>query len=366
MKPYAPALPSHIPSLDGLRALSIVLVLAAHLDGTRRFPFHTGMVLGDVGNLGVRIFFVISGFLITTLLLKEFDRTDTISLRNFYLRRTLRIFPAFYVFAFSIGLAVMAGWITLLPGDLLHGLTYTMNYHVPHGWYMGHIWSLSVEEQFYLLWPCTMLLAGPRRARWICLIAIIAPPVLRIVGLFLVGAGLNTYQFHLVADAIATGCLFSILYNRLGASERYLRFIRSSTFLLVLGLGLLVFIFSRSTRLYFAFGITILNLCIALCIDRYVRFPGTAVGRVLNSRPLRGIGLLSYSLYLWQQPFLNRHTASLFTTFPVNLVMVGLCAAVSYYLIEQPIRRYGYRKLDRRQAVANADTGNAAAAPFGI
>src|SRR2546425_10051183 len=94
-----PASMKRIPSLDGLRALSISLVLVAHLAGTHHF-FTTQAVaqLGDLGNLGVRMFFVISGFLITKLLLVELDRTQRISLKAFYIRRLLRIFPAFYVF----------------------------------------------------------------------------------------------------------------------------------------------------------------------------------------------------------------------------------------------------------------------------
>src|SRR5690242_4601723 len=111
MKRFAPKLSSHIPSLDGLRAVSILFVLIGHMENTRNFPLHVSAVLGDIANLGVRVFFVISGFLITTLLLKEFDRTGRISLSNFYLRRTLRIFPAFYAYALCVTAATVAGWV---------------------------------------------------------------------------------------------------------------------------------------------------------------------------------------------------------------------------------------------------------------
>jgi peptidoglycan/LPS O-acetylase OafA/YrhL len=359
VKPFAPALPSHIPSLDGLRALSILLVLTAHLDGTSGFPFHTGMLPGDIGNLGVRIFFVISGFLITTLLLKEFDRTGTISLRNFYAKRTLRIFPAFYAFGLVIALLSATGRIRLLPGDLLHAFTYTMNYHFPHGWYMAHIWSLSVEEQFYLLWPFTMLVVRPRRALWFSFAAILLPPLFRVATLlwFPAMADAAGEQFHAVSDAIASGCLLAIIYNMLGASDRYRRFLQSWWFLLVPTIGLVVFLASRSTRFYFGFGITILNSSIALCLDRLVRYPVA----LLNWPPLRFLGLLSYSLYLWQQPFLNRHSSSPAAAFPLNLLLVMSCALGSYYLIERPIREYGYRKLNRRRAAAGGQ-GNVSAA----
>ena len=141
------------PSLDGLRAFSIVLVLIAHVSlqypWLRRFVEH-------VGNYGVRIFFVISGFLITGLLLKELTKTGRISLKSFYIRRTLRIFPAFYVYVLTVVILAWAGILILLPGDLLHAVTYTMNYHMVRSWWLNHMWSLSVEEQFYLLWPTVL------------------------------------------------------------------------------------------------------------------------------------------------------------------------------------------------------------------
>src|SRR5437773_9697436 len=110
--------PAHgrIPSLDGLRAISITLVVVAHLAGTRSFPLSaaTGNFWG-LGELGVHVFFVISGFLITRLLLEETARTGRISLGNFYLRRTLRIFPPYYAFLFALAIASLAGAVTLAP-----------------------------------------------------------------------------------------------------------------------------------------------------------------------------------------------------------------------------------------------------------
>src|SRR5258708_214865 len=129
---YAPKLPSKIPSLDGLRAVSILLVLFSHAIGTRNFPVHYPTVLGGAGELGGRIFFISSGLLITTLLLKEVSATERISLQAFYLRRMFRIFPASYTYIAVITVLVMAGWSRALPGDLAHAATYTMNYHHPH------------------------------------------------------------------------------------------------------------------------------------------------------------------------------------------------------------------------------------------
>ena len=149
---------AHIASLDGLRGLSILLVLWAHISRTHGFPWATDShVVASLGDLGVRVFFVISGYLITRLLLAERDKTGTVSLRGFYIRRVYRIFPAFYVFIGVIAALAWAGAITLEPGDLLHALTFSMNHHIVKSWWVGHLWSLSVEEQFYLTWPALNL-----------------------------------------------------------------------------------------------------------------------------------------------------------------------------------------------------------------
>lgn len=151
---------ARIPSLDGLRAISIVMVLVAHASGTRLFPVpaSAGNLLG-LGEFGVHVFFVISGFLITGLLLDELARTNRVDLRRFYLRRALRIFPPYYTYLAVVFLLALAGALQLAPRDMAHGLTYTSNYYPARSWFLGHTWSLSVEEQFYLLWPAVLMLA---------------------------------------------------------------------------------------------------------------------------------------------------------------------------------------------------------------
>jgi peptidoglycan/LPS O-acetylase OafA/YrhL len=135
-----PRVDGRIPSLDGLRAVSIALVALAHLNGTRYFPTLPELGQWQLGNLGVRVFFVISGFLITTLLLEESERTGAVSLFQFYLRRCFRIFPAFYALCAVLFVLDQARIIALRPGDLLAAVTYTVNYHHDRAWYTGHIW----------------------------------------------------------------------------------------------------------------------------------------------------------------------------------------------------------------------------------
>ena len=222
---FAARLPGRIPSLDGLRAISILLVVVGHAISPKAFPTLFTM-FGHLGNYGVRIFFLISGFLITTLLLKEHDRTGHISLKNFYIRRSLRIFPAFYLYVATIVVLSSLGMVVLYQGDLLHTLTYTMNYHMKRSWYLNHIWSLSVEEQFYLLWPAVVLLAKPRGGLRIAMWVVLLAPIMRVIMAFGFDANPTslTRHFQAVSDALATGCLLAGFYNWLGTQGWYMSF----------------------------------------------------------------------------------------------------------------------------------------------
>jgi peptidoglycan/LPS O-acetylase OafA/YrhL len=171
-----------IPALDGLRAVSIGLVLIGHLAGTPRFASVSAIQLfGDVGNLGVTIFFVISGFLITNLLLQEQADTGRIRLRAFYARRAFRILPAVLTYFVVLAIAAIAISAVRVPADdWTHALTFTMNYHQTRGWWLGHLWSLSVEEQFYFLWPAAIVLLGRRSSLWLAASAVALAPLWRL------------------------------------------------------------------------------------------------------------------------------------------------------------------------------------------
>ena len=201
---------AHIPSLDGLRAVAVALVLLGHLSGTHGFV-SINLGIGDYAHLGVVVFFVISGFLITRLLLSEQTKKGSVSLKLFYLRRSLRLFPAAYAFIASVSLLWLAGIVHLEARDLWHAVTYTVNYLPGRSWYLGHLWSLSVEEQFYLLWPCTFVMLGPRRASWVVGGVILFGPVARIgARVFLIGTPYRDLEmFPMVADSLAVGCLWA-------------------------------------------------------------------------------------------------------------------------------------------------------------
>jgi len=349
-----------IPSLDGLRALSIGLVLLEHLSGTTHFPLSLANVrqyMGDVGSFGVRIFFIISGFLITSLLIEERKKTGRISLKDFYVRRAFRIFPAAYVFLGVVFLLSRFGAIQLLPGDLLAAATYTMNFHQPQSHWLVHLWSLSVEEQFYFLWPAVMLFAGNKGARWFALAQIFLAPVIRVVIWFYFPSHRNFQQFYAVMDSIATGCLLALLKPWLLENRLFVAALRSRLFLLVpLMVLLTMWAAERRFAVYMA-HYTIMNVGIALCVCRWVVFPDDRIGWLLNTAPLRFVGTMSYSLYLWQELFFLRGSPSLIESFPVNVGLAFLAALMSFYLIEQPILRLRVRLSRTRTAAVAIPAG---------
>jgi len=335
----APRLPSRIPSLDGLRAVSIMLVLIGHAALT---VSATGFLthLHHVGNLGVRFFFIISGFLITTLLLKEQERYGRISMRGFYTRRALRIFPAALAYIGIIAICSAFGWLVLRPGDVIHALTYTMNYHQVRAWWLDHLWSLSVEEQFYLLWPGLLWWVGTRRGLRTAWMVVLLVPLVRALMWFVLHASASamTKHFEANADVLAMGCLLSMHFNRLSASAGYMRFQASWLFwplalvLVVGGNGM----FLISTASFYVVGQSITNVGAVLCVDWCIRNIDGVVGRLLNWRPVVYLGVLSYSLYLWQNVFLNPDWVAWPTRLPLNLLLALLMAVASYNLVERP------------------------------
>lgn len=335
---FSARLPGRIPSLDGLRAISILLVVVGHAIPPKTFP-QLFTLFGHLGNYGVRIFFLISGFLITTLLLKEFDRTGRISLKNFYIRRSLRIFPAFYLYVITIVILSSLGLVVLYRGDLLHTLTYTMNYHLKRSWYLNHIWSLSVEEQFYLLWPAVILLVRPRAALKIALWVIVLAPVIRLFMVFVFDASPTalTRHFQAVSDALATGCLLAGFYNWLGRQDWYMRF--SGKFWVPFLAGLILAGsgagFLWNPLLFYIPGQSLANLGGILLIDHAIRHPGGWFGQVMNWKPLAYIGMWSYSIYLWQELFLDHEKTGLGIPLPYNVILTFAVSILSYYLIEQ-------------------------------
>ena len=338
-------------TLDGVRGIAIAFVLCAHSFGTGVLPMTAAAhVFAD---LGVRTFFVLSGFLITTLLVRERAQRGRISLPGFYLRRSLRIFPAFYAYLAVVLVLRVAGYVTASDRDLVVAATYTMNFHAERAWSVGHLWSLAVEEQFYLAWPVALVVLGGRRALVVAVAAIAAAPVVRVVAWYLWPGlrELTDQAFPCVFDALATGCVLAIARDRLEAAPRYRRLLDARWFWVVpIGCAGLLLV----TRPWFGLGVamTLANLGIALTLHRCVSRPHGRMAAALARPLLVRLGTLSYSLYLWQQLFLNRHSTSWTAAFPANLVLAFVAAALSYRLIETPFLRLS-RRLAGRPEVAS-------------
>jgi peptidoglycan/LPS O-acetylase OafA/YrhL len=344
---------SHIPSLDGLRAVSICMVVIGHCSKTIRGLSNGAYVfLGFVGagRLGVSIFFVISGFLITTLLVREQVSTHTISLKDFYIRRAFRIFPGFYAYWLVTFILALLGYIHLSRSDLISAATYVWNY-VPRTvdtWFLGHTWSLSVEEQFYLLWPLILKLSGPKRGTWAALAVVVTAPFVRLGSYFLfpVTRPRIGMMLHTRADSVMIGALLALIC----LNQDHLRILKRSvsTWLIpVVSLCFLLIDTLLTTHFkgeyVLSIGYSLQNLTIALLIAHVVFYDRSILGRTLNHPAVVHVGLISYSLYLWQQLFLTTNNTSFSGLFPWNIVCAFAAAELSYYMLEKPFLRWRKR-----------------------
>src|SRR5580704_2770473 len=320
-----------IPSLDGLRAISISLVVVGHWAELR---YHSD-VAGAFANLGVRIFFVISGYLITTLLLKEHGKTSTIGLREFYVRRAFRILPAAVTFMLPV---FVIFWHELRWYHMAAAALYLANFDFAHPWFLGHLWSLSVEEQFYFLWPGVL-------KRWFrhrvgILAGVIAFAPLYRVGCHFLGLhGRADETFPAVADVLAVGCLLAIFAPRLPKIKPVWALLMIVPIAVVPAYaGMLRF---HLTALLLFVLWPAMHLSIAGLLLHAVQQPY----RILNARPVVWLGQISYSLYLWQQLFVygTHPRAWYFVFFALAL------ACASYYLVEQPMLRLRDRRKRERE-----------------
>jgi peptidoglycan/LPS O-acetylase OafA/YrhL len=212
---YTNSLPSmgHIPALDGLRAIAVILVLLTHAN----------FQLGDNGILGVDIFFALSGFLITTLLLEEYKKRNEVSLSAFYVRRTFRLFPALYtmlVFVFLYALLFREGdELSSIIGEVISSALYLNNISWSWGWgdkglLLGHTWSLAVEEQFYLLWPWFVILGLSLKSLRSLTVAL---AILIIVAFSLkISGNMSSIGKSLIHEAIYIGCLAALVRWTIG------------------------------------------------------------------------------------------------------------------------------------------------------
>lgn len=330
-----------LPGLDGIRAIAVCLVISCHSPN----DFASGTPLrriADHGQFGVPIFFVLSGYLITYLLLREEARVGRIGLGRFYMRRVIRIIPPMYALVAVSVVFAWLGWITLTPLALAGELLFFANL-VPVPMVTGHLWSLAIEEQFYLAWPLVFLACrNPRWRAWVVGSALALMPLWRWLTMWRVG----TSEIYLpIRDAILTGCLLA-LATKLPSWERCLgsRAMRHSATSCV-AVAALVGTFTPTYAAIPKIGVVsslLQSLCVAIVINQVVRAPGGWLTRGLSLAPIAWIGRLSYSLYLWHTLFCAAvwpEVESRFLHLPWSLAPTLATAMLSYYVIEKPLFR---------------------------
>jgi peptidoglycan/LPS O-acetylase OafA/YrhL len=341
---------SRLSGLDGLRALAVAGVIADHL------ALSTGAFGGWAvrGRFGVTVFFVLSGFLITHLMLAEETRTGTISLPRFYARRAFRILPPAVAYLAVIALLMTLGAIAAHYADLATSLLFVRNYFLGADDTTAHFWSLSVEEQFYLAWPLLLVLL-PRRARLPAVIALLtAVPFWKTHYIAYVQHPFG-FDDQVVtpfnADALLVGCLLALLRSS-AACGRWLRSAwLASLFALILGLALVGAALGR-TR-YASIDALVWTgegalVGVALIINTLIERRASALNPLLDAPPVAWLGRISYSLYLWQQLFCKACPHWWAGRPPQGVLLALAAAAASYYLIEQPALRLRDRLLGRR------------------
>jgi peptidoglycan/LPS O-acetylase OafA/YrhL len=309
----------------------------------------------DLGAIGVRLFFILSGFLITFLLIDEFEKKGKILIKHFFIRRALRIFPCFYAYLIALIFLKIFGIIDITSDTILWAFLYIQNFNVfqlenafSSSWLVIHSWSLSVEEQFYIIYPFIFKLIKPFANNKLHLL---------IIGSFLVGAFFRTFNysfpnisritggsFLMHSDYLIWGCCIAFGYKK----YKEIAFIKISQYkYLFLIIAIILSVFASKYEFvggfYAIFCGSIILISNAYVLVFFLLFPNSGIGKVMEYKPLIFIGKLSYSLYVWQQLFLGSTSLWLkyqfLTIFPVNIVMVIGCALVSYYVIEIPFLR---------------------------
>jgi peptidoglycan/LPS O-acetylase OafA/YrhL len=351
---------AHLPTLDGWRAVAIALVIFAHGFPSIEGVFDLGLGehadgIKSLGLLGVQIFFGLSGLLITSRLVAEENRRGAVSLAGFYIRRAFRILPAATVFLTVAGLLSVMGVIQITLGRWLSVLFFMANYSsAEHSWYVGHFWSLAVEEHFYFVWPAVFILVRDSRRRMtFVLVTAFALAVWRAVDFKFQITGSTPAVFwgrtDIQADSILWGVFIALLYADRTWRARLEGMLsrRAAVVVLLLCLVAVQQVPTVDWKLAFML-ITVKAILIPLALLATIIHSKGLAGRVLETGPFRFVGRLSYSLYLWQQLFLAWNEYSVpglgpVQQFPLNFVCVFACASLSLFLIETPLIAMGHR-----------------------
>jgi peptidoglycan/LPS O-acetylase OafA/YrhL len=360
----------HIPTLDGWRAIAILWVMLVHSNDTLFGP--SGLMpsailerISAAGTRGVDIFFGLSGFLITALLLREHERSGSVSLRSFYIRRTFRILPPFWCALAAVCVLGLLGVIAVDWAGVLGAATFTFNYLpgsslglIGNAIVVQHSWSLAVEEHFYLLWPPLLVWLAPRRAGWAALGIALAVGIWRPIDakfhVFESVTGLDvmvpTARTDMRLDGMLYGAVAAILVSSPRCRAMLTRLLRPSVWAALVAAFLVLSFHVVPVPL----GRLWLAVLIPLLLLGTVLHPGSIAGRVLEWGPLRRVGRLSFSLYLWQQLFLLVPMGAPWErlgrwSIAAEWGMAFVFALASERFIEGPSHRLGRRLGARRE-----------------
>jgi peptidoglycan/LPS O-acetylase OafA/YrhL len=315
-----------ISGLDGLRALSIGLVIFNHVAST--------LPGSSYGVFGVSIFFVISGFLITWLMCKEEDVHAQVSLRSFYARRALRILPPAFLFLAAVQILGLLRLADVAPHDVFYCIIFMRNI-LGTGIHTAHFWSLSVEEQFYLGWPLLFIVLRTNRARLIVTFAsfLVLPFWQHTVFVMHHGAQfVNSERFDMRCGFILAGCCLA-LANHEPRLRAALQTIRTRAVGIVSAI-LCVWAISPFFPIRLFAG-----SCAAIAVALVVNSVIEREHGFLNWTPVVWIGNLSYSIYLWQQIFCIDSRLGWLGMFPINILASIAFACGSFYLLERPLAK---------------------------
>ena len=350
----APPRRTHWKALDGLRGIAVAAVLVYHAE--------LGWLNG--GFLGVDLFFTLSGYLITSILLSERERTGSIDYRNFIWRRFRRLLPALIAVAAFIGIVSLFGWFGEAGGvrdDALGTIFYARNWQLIVGNVdyfnqlvpspFTHAWSLAIEEQFYLVWPLVLVaivwaVGGRRKPLAIAIGVLAGASALWCAYLYLSTGDINRVYFgtDTRAQSLLFGAVLAVVFQR--QSRQKLRAARQKMevagFAAVAVLVLLWLVVGKSSAFPYLGGFAI-SSALAGVVIAGTRLPGgSTLGLFLTLPPLRFLGLISYGLYLWHYPIYlvvtqDRTGLSGYELFGARLAITFAIAIASYYLIEKPL-----------------------------